>query len=131
MLEYKIKIIGNCDYCLFLYIYKLPRAKRLTKFEKGRIVKLSSSALSCRAIAKTIRRTKTVAHIFLQLSDNYGKINSRGRAKELLSRGKRGILRLASTGKYSGTEIIKQTGFNVCKKRFSTLLEGLAIFSMQ
>ena len=51
----------------------MPRLKRLIEFEKGLIVELPSSGLSCRTIAKSIRRSKTVVHIFLQLSDNYGK----------------------------------------------------------
>ena len=73
MLEYKVKIIGNGDYCLILYIYKMPRAKRLTLFVKGRIVELSSLGLSCLAVAKTVRRSRTIVHNFLQPSDNYGK----------------------------------------------------------
>ena len=51
----------------------MPRAKRLTEFEKGGIVELSSSGLSCQAIVKSIKRSKTVVHDFLQLNDNYGK----------------------------------------------------------
>ena len=75
-----------------------------------------SSGLRCRAIAKNIRRSKTVEHNFLQLSDNCGKKNSAGRPKALSSREERTVSQLASTGKYLSTEIIKQTGFNVWKK---------------
>ena len=109
----------------------MPQAKRLIEFEKGRIVELSSSGLSNRATAKSTNRSKSVVHIFLQLRDNYVKKNSGRRPKALSSRGERRVLQLASTEKYSSTEIIKQTGFNVYKKLFATLLEGLAIFNMQ
>ena len=51
----------------------MPRAKRLTEFEKGRIVELTSSGLRCWDIAKNIRRSKLVVHNFLQLDGNYGK----------------------------------------------------------
>ena len=88
----------------------------MIEFEKGRIVELSSSGLSCPAIAKGIRRSKTVVHYFLQLSDNYIKKNPGGRPKALSSRWERRVLQLASTRKYSSMEIIKQTAFNVCKK---------------
>ena len=57
----------------FRIIYKMPRAKSLTEFEKALIIELSSLGLSCLAVAKTVRRSRTIVHNFLQPSDNYGK----------------------------------------------------------
>ena len=50
------------------------------------------------------------------------KKKSGRRSKELSSRGKRRVLQLASTGKYSSTEIIKQAVFNVCSKTTSNTI---------
>ena len=50
------------------------------------------------------------------MSDNNGKRSSGGRPKALSSREEQTVLRLASTGKYSGMEIIKETGLNNYRK---------------
>ena len=109
----------------------MPRVKRLTEFGKEKISSLSSSGLNSSAIAKKIGRSKTVVNNFLNLNDNYGKRNSGGSPKALSSRKEWTVLRLASTGKYPSMEIIKQTGLNVCRKLFTTILNELVICNMQ
>ena len=131
-LEYKVKIIGNGDYSLFLYIYKVPRAKRLIKFEKRRIVELSLPGFSCWAIAKSIRRHKTVVHIFLQLSDNYGKKKILEEDLKCYHPEKREeFCNLHRPENIQVRKLLSKPISTFAKTLFATLLEGLAIFNMQ
>ena len=100
----------------------MPARKRLTEFEKGQIVALSSQGFSCRAVAIRIERSKSVVNNFLRLKDSYGKKNSGGRPKKLSPREERRVLKLASTGKFSSTQLINETQIKVCKKTICNVL---------
>ena len=102
-----MRIFEKDNYCLFLSLNIMTKAKTLTKFVKRQIASLPSSGLTNQAIAKKIGRSKTVVNNFVNLNDNYGKRNSRGRLKAFSSRGERTTLRFASIEKYSSMEIIK------------------------
>ena len=56
------------------------------------------------------------------MNDNYDKRNCGGTPKALPSREDRIVFRLASTGKYSSMEIIKQTILNVCRKTICNVI---------
>ena len=109
----------------------MPRAKRLSEFEKGRIVELTSSGLSCRAVAKNIRRSKTVVHIFLQLSDNYGKKNSGEDLKRYHPEGREEFCNLHIPENIQVRKLLSKPVSMFAKKLFATLLEGLGIFNVQ
>ena len=71
MQEYLKKVNFAC-FCVFI---TMPWAKKLTEFQKGQIVALSSSGLTSQAMAKKIGRSETLVNNFLNLNDNYGKKN--------------------------------------------------------
>lgn len=94
----------------------MPKGKRLTDYEKGKIEAFHCQGLSCREIGEIINRSKTVVNNFLQNKENYGQKNPGGRPTKLTSRDKRRVLSLVSTGKYSLNEILQTTELPVCKK---------------
>ena len=61
----------------------MPKASKLTEFERGRIVELHRQGLSQRAIATEVHRCKTVICNFPKDPDNYETAESSGRLKEI------------------------------------------------
>ncbi|CAB1443805.1 unnamed protein product [Pleuronectes platessa] len=61
----------------------MAKAKKLTVFERGRIVELLKQVLSQRAIAAEVGRSKTVILHFLKDPQGYGTKKSSGRPKEI------------------------------------------------
>uniref|UniRef100_A0A096LVA6 Transposase IS30-like HTH domain-containing protein n=1 Tax=Poecilia formosa TaxID=48698 RepID=A0A096LVA6_POEFO len=89
----------------------MAKAKKLTDFERGRIVELHKQGLSQRAIAAEIGRSKTVILHFLNDPEGYGTKKSSGRPKKIspaLSRRIRLAVR-QDTGR-SSTQIKAITG---------------------
>ena len=88
----------------------MSKAKRLTEYEKGKIVGLKLNNLSIREIAKIIKRSKTVIHNYLKLKDNYGKKGRQGRKKILSKRVQSHIARLCSNQITSARKIKSELG---------------------
>lgn len=109
----------------------MPRAKRLTEFEKGQIVALSSSGLSSRDIAEKIGRSKTVVNNFLSLKDNYGKKIREAGLKRCHPEVKGEFCDLLRQENIQARKLLSKQASMFVKKTFATLLEGLAIYSMQ
>uniref|UniRef100_A0A3B5QG74 Transposase IS30-like HTH domain-containing protein n=1 Tax=Xiphophorus maculatus TaxID=8083 RepID=A0A3B5QG74_XIPMA len=89
----------------------MAKAKKLTDFERGRIVELHKQGLSQRAIAAEVGRSKTVILHFLNDPEGYGTKKSSGRPQKIspaLSRRIRLALR-QDTGR-SSTQIKAITG---------------------
>ena len=61
----------------------MAKAKKLTVFERGRIVELHKQGLSQRAIAAEVGRSKTVILHFLKDPQGYGTKKSSGRPKKI------------------------------------------------
>ena len=62
----------------------MPKASKLSEFERGRIVELHKQGLSQRAIAAEVHRSKTVICNFLKDSESYGAAKLSGRLKKNL-----------------------------------------------
>uniref|UniRef100_A0A096MCE8 Transposase IS30-like HTH domain-containing protein n=1 Tax=Poecilia formosa TaxID=48698 RepID=A0A096MCE8_POEFO len=60
----------------------MAKAKKLTDFERGRIVELHKQGLSQRAIAAEVGRSKSILH-FLNDPEGYGTKKSSGRPKKI------------------------------------------------
>ncbi|CAB1435272.1 unnamed protein product [Pleuronectes platessa] len=61
----------------------MAKAKKLTVFERGRIVELHKQGLSQRAIAAEVGRSKTVILHILKDPQGYGTKKSSGRPKKI------------------------------------------------
>uniref|UniRef100_A0A096M1V3 Transposase IS30-like HTH domain-containing protein n=1 Tax=Poecilia formosa TaxID=48698 RepID=A0A096M1V3_POEFO len=86
----------------------MAKAKKLTDFERGRIVELHKQGLSQRTIAAEVGRSKTVILHFLNDPECYGTKKSSGRPSPALSRRIRLAVR-QDTGR-SSTQIKAITG---------------------
>ena len=61
----------------------MAKAKKLSLFERGRVVELHKQGLSQRAIADEVGRSKTVIWKFLNDPEGYGTKKSSGRPKKM------------------------------------------------
>ncbi|RXN19566.1 Transposable element Tc3 transposase [Labeo rohita] len=84
----------------------MAKAKRLSVFDRGRIVELHKQGLTQRAIGAELGRSKTVILHFLKDPESYGTKKSSGRPKKISPALSRRILRAvcADTGR-SSTQI--------------------------
>lgn len=94
----------------------MGRGSSLTPYEMGQIDTLRGAGDSIRVIAKKINRSVSIVHHYIVLGENYGKKKSPGRPAKLTQRDKRSVLRIASEGKSSCNEILRETGLNVCRR---------------
>ena len=60
----------------------MPKASKLSSFERGQVVELHKQGLSQRAIAAMVNRSKTVIFNFLKDRGSYGTAKSSGRPKK-------------------------------------------------
>ena len=74
----------------------MGRGKTLSEYEKGKIDAYSEEGRSCRAVAKLLKRSKSVVNNYMRLQKNYGIKKSPGRKKKLNKRAVRSILRSLS-----------------------------------
>ena len=93
----------------------MAKAKRLSLFERGRIVELHKQGLSQRAIAAKVGRSKTVILHFLKDPESYGTKKSSGRPKKISPALSRRIRRVVheDTGR-SSTRIKALTDADCC-----------------
>ena len=74
----------------------MPKASKLSEFERGRIVELHKQGLSQRAIATEVNRSKTVICNFLNDPESYETAKSSSRPKNISPTLSRRIIRLVS-----------------------------------
>lgn len=94
----------------------MPRAVKLSEFEKGQIVALHGQGISNRQIAQELGRSPRVVNNFLNDPANYGTRKSTGRPSKLSERDTRRIWRKASNSVSSGKTIKDELGLNVHQK---------------
>lgn len=83
-------------------------------------------------LQKKVGKSKTVINYFLNLSDNYGKRNSKGRPKALPSRGWKNSLTTCFGRKSLKHRNYLTNRFQCFKRKiYATLLDELAIFYNQ
>ena len=63
----------------------MGRGKTLSEYEKGKIDAYSEEGRSCRAVAKLLKRSKSVVNNYMRLQKNYGIKKSPGRKKSLIN----------------------------------------------
>lgn len=83
----------------------MPRGRRLTEREKGKIDILRSQKCSNRQIAKKIRRSETVIRNYARLNDNYGVKPIGGQKSKIVGVLKKRIIHLASSESMSASQI--------------------------
>ena len=93
----------------------MPRASKLSEFERGRIVELHKQGLSQRAIADTITRSKTVICNFLKDPESYGTAKSSGRPIKISPVLGRSIRRCVSQDRGRNYRQIKELTDADCK----------------
>lgn len=79
--------------------------KSLSTFEKGEIIGLKANDWSVSAIARHIKRSRTVIANFIKNPEKYGTAKSPGRPQILTTREQRSILKLASNSEVSANKI--------------------------
>lgn len=85
----------------------MPKASKLSEFERGRIVELQKQGLSQRAIAAEVQRSKTVICNFLKDPERYGTAKSSGRPKKISPALSRRIKRVVSQDRGRSSRQIK------------------------
>lgn len=83
----------------------MPKGKKLTEYEKGRISALHELGWSNRRIGLDLGRSHDVINRYLSDPNNYGTAKSPGRPSVLSSRDKRRIVNAASNSTLSSAEI--------------------------
>lgn len=83
----------------------MPRGKRLSEFEKGKITGMRQDGKSYRAIAKALKRSRHVVKNYLDNPDNYGTKRRPGRPRKLTARDQRSIIKSASNSTISCQQI--------------------------
>ena len=85
----------------------MPKASKLSEFERGRIVELHKQGLSQRAIAAEVHRSKTVICNFLKDPESYGTAKSSGRPTKISPALSRIIKRVVSHDRGRSSRLIK------------------------
>jgi transposase len=93
----------------------MPRGKYLNSPEKAVIKSLSKRGASSRDIALEIGRSKTVVNNFLAKGDDYGKKAKTAGNTKITQRQKQQLLSLASKGKHSVMEIVRELDLPIKK----------------
>lgn len=93
----------------------MPRGKRLSDVEKGKIEAFYEDGVGLREIGCRINRSLRVIQNFLNDKENYGKKKSTGRKSKLSERDKRKIINTASNSMVSCAQITKQYQLNVSR----------------
>lgn len=106
----------------------MPRAKYLTDLEKAQIEFLRRQGLSNRQIAKEIGRSATVVDNFVAKGENYGKKAATKGNTKISKRQKNQLFALASTGKLTTNEMIKELGLPIKKVQAANILTSSGRF---
>ena len=93
----------------------MPRGKRLTEREIGKIEALEKEGKSQRGIARQLERSLACIQHFLKNRENYGKVKRAGRKKKLTTRAERRILNAASNSSKSCNAIKRELNLDVSK----------------
>ncbi len=81
-------------YKRYILTKPMPRAKKLTDFEKGFIIEKHNSGKFISLISKEIGRSRCVIINYLKNTSTYGTKKHSGRKKKLSPRVERGIINL-------------------------------------
>ena len=100
----------------------MSRGKKLSEKEKGKIDLLKSGKLSNRAIAKKIKRSRTVVNNYVRLKDNYGLKGLRGRKSKIAGILKKRIIHLASHEMMSASKIKQELALPQCTRTIQRIL---------
>ena len=90
----------------------MPKGKRLSEYEKGKIDGLKEEGWSNRKIAEEIGRSRCVIDNYINLRENYGQKKSSGRKRKLTRRDERAVVRLAIKKKFGSRRILASLDVN-------------------
>lgn len=102
----------------------MPKGKRLSEYEKGKIDGLKEEGWSNRKIAKEIERSRCVIDNYINLRENYGQKKSSGRNKKLTRRDERAIVRLAIKKKFGSRRILSSLDVNCSRSTIYNTLKN-------
>jgi transposase len=94
----------------------MGRGIPLTDIEKGQILAYSKTGERITSIAKKLQRSRNVIRCFLINPDEYNTKKSPGRPSKLSERSRRALIKEASKGKKSASQLKHTLGLQVSKR---------------
>lgn len=91
----------------------MPRGKRFSDEERRLVQVLSEEGMTCRDIARRLKRSFSSVSKIIRLGDAYGRGRSSGRTSSLTKRDKMHILRVASKSCSTAKAITEKVGVAV------------------
>jgi transposase len=99
-----------------------PRGTRLKEGEKAVIIYLESNGVIRTAIAKTIKRSRTVVDNFLRDPEGYGTNNWGCPRRKISDTGVRLLVRTGRSGNYSCAQLKTELGLTIGVRQISRIL---------
>lgn len=106
----------------------MPKEKYLSDSEKAVIDQLLTLGLSYRDIGRRINRSDHVVRNYVNLGSEYGKKKKTKGNIKITNRQKNQLVQLASSGKYSTHEMVKELDLPIGKRQVASILKRTGQF---